>query len=269
MREWLLVGVIWLGCLHGSAQIPFFQKAGLAEPAGTWSHLVFSPGTRLLLPSMLAEDAGFRVRVQTARPYFIKDLSMVRADAIVPISPASGFAVMAGRYGNEYFRETAAALAAGRKLGRRIGAGLVFGLGNSRQMYFGRHSVFRAGGSIHWSKNGTGAGLFFHSELGPGRGLVAGGGLGRDWSDSFYADINFYYQSQLGLATWVSVNYHFLTHAILVLKVETKPLRYSFETGYTLKAYSLLVTGGWHPDLGLSSGFGIQFRKPSGKQADE
>lgn len=279
MRKWLLVCVIWLGCLQVRAQFPFYEGAGVSAAAGTWSHTYFSPGGRIIVPSMLAGSSGFNIRLQAGRPYFLKGLSAMHADLSLAVSPVSGLAFHFSRFGNQFFRETNAAVATGRKIGRRLGIGLAFGLNHHHQVYFGSQTVYSVGGNLHWTHKGTGAGIFYHSSAGlkpgsennavTGKDYIVGGGLGKDWSESLYGDINFYYQAGVGMAGWASMQYRFITPALIAIRVDSRPLRYSFEAGYTLKPYALMVTGGWHPVLGWTPGIAIQFRTPAKKQEHE
>ncbi|MFD2527904.1 hypothetical protein ACFSQD_18920 [Flavihumibacter stibioxidans] len=279
MKLWLVVCIVWLGFLQIRAQLPAFRETGWHASAGSWSHLLFSPAGRLITPSMLAEKPVLAIRTHANRPFFISGLSSVQADASIPVSENAGMALRLDRYGNEFFRETGAALATGLKIGQRIGVGLSFGVKRYRVIYFGSSSVFQAGGSIHWSGNNAIAGFFIHSLInGPHfatpdsnvrNTIIAGTGIGRTWAGSLYTDINFYYFTGEGIAGRASLQYQILSAVLLAMQVETKPLRYGFEAGYTLKEYALMVTTGWQPSLGWSPGIAIHFRKPSKRKENE
>lgn len=251
--------LLWLLCAGLQAQDLFDRSSAVA---GAWSHNFLSPEAGLINPASTAPDSHLVLRIVTIRPYMIPGLSVSRISAqgslMKNISIATGISNLA----NPDFRELQFYMASGRKLGENYSVGISIDVSNSKARGYGGLKNYRALASVARNVNAmhTAVSVFFESSETAGRNFYPGviAGIGKEWAPSFYTDLAMMISARTQVVN-TSLQYIAMSKLLLAIRVISDPMRLDFESGWIYQKLRLSVLGGWHPQLGWSPGFALQY----------
>jgi hypothetical protein len=251
-----------------------FRLNELPASAAIFSSQFASPSAALINPAALANLPGAGLMLFARRPYAIAALSELQMHAAFPLSVSSGVYGGCRRFGTDYFSEICLATGYGLLLSKQLQIGINFQYTTAKPKGFLKNSTLVAGFSANYSGSQFTTGVFFKYGLTnfayiPDRYTMAGLGIGKDWSPQLYTDVLIYFDSAIGWAEVISVQYELAPAWLIALRVETRPFRYTFETGYRRHRLSLRISSEWHPQLGFSPGIVLAYSLSSKNSADD
>lgn len=251
--------LLWLLCAGLQAQ-DLIERSSAA--AGAWSHNFLNPEAALINPAAIPAEAQLVLRLVTIRPYMIPGLSAssISAQSII----MKDFSIAAGinNFANPDFRAIKFYLASGRKLGEDYSVGISIDVANSKVRGYAGLKNYRALASAARNKNAlqTAISVFFESSETESRNFYPGviAGIGKEWSPSFYTDLALMISAKKHVIN-TSLQYIAIAKLIIAIRVISGPMRLDFESGWIYQKLRLSVLGAWHPQLGWSPGFALQY----------
>jgi hypothetical protein len=260
----MLVVFCWLG--PGL----FAQDIGelLPASAGAWSRVFHSPAAALINPAVLGIPADPAIVLMSKRPFLVKDLSAMQLYATHPVTGQGNIFIGCYLFGNPSYTELTLSAGYGLQLNKWLQLGIAAHGTFSKVKGSLRSFAITPAISLQYSKGQTLGGVFMQYRSSPAFSVpapywIAGAGIGRDWSGQLYTDLIVYYSYQNGFNNMVSVQYRVLQAWILVGRVQTRPFRYAFETGYQKHRFSLRICTEWHPQMGFSPGILLNYQAKS------
>jgi hypothetical protein len=271
MQKFFSLFVCFYFLLQAKAQ---FRINELPASAAVCSRHFASPSAALINPAALANLPGAGLVLFARRPYGIAALSELQLHAAFPLSVSSGLYAGCRRFGTDYFSEISLATGYGLLLSKQLQIGVNFQYTTAKPKGFNKTCALIAGLSTGFTTSKFKSALIFKYGLNsfafaPGRYTMAGMGIGKDWSPQLYTDFLIYFDSAIGWAEVIAVQYELVHAWLVVLRVETHPFRYTVETGYQLNRLSLRVSSEWHPQLGFSPGIVLAYTLSSKNSADD
>ena len=251
--------LLWLLCAGLQAQ-DLFDRSSAA--AGAWSHNFLNPEAALINPAALAAEADLVLRIVTTKPYMIPGLSASRISALSSIMKNISIAAGISNLANPDFREMKFYLASGRKLGEDYCVGISLDVLNSKARGYAGLKNYRALASVARNVNTlqTAISVFFESNETKSSNFYPGviAGIGKEWAPSFYTDLALMISARTQVVN-TSLQYMAMSKLLLAIRVISDPMRLDFESGWIYQKLRLSVLGGWHPQLGWSPGFALQY----------
>ena len=251
--------LLWLLCAGLQAQ-DLFERSSAA--AGAWSHNFLNPEAALINPAAIPAEPQMVLRLVTIRPYMIPGLSASRISAQSTIMKDISVAAGISNFANSDFRELKFYLASGRKLGEDFSVGISIDVANNKARGYAGLKTYRALASVarNMSALQTAVSIFFESNETKSRNFYPGviAGIGKEWAPSFYTDLALMISARTQVVN-TSLQYIAMSNLLLAIRVISDPMRLDFESGWIYQKLRLSVLGGWHPQLGWSPGFALQY----------
>lgn len=224
-----------------------------------WSNVFTSPSAALINPAALGARPVSNIVILSKRPYFIKGLSDIQLHAVFPIAVHGGLFIGCRRFGNSSYTELTVSAGYGMRLNKRMQLGIALHYSGRKAGYFRQATALQPTASFQLNQRMYTAGIFCQYQVLTRSGhhepvWATGLGIGKDWSGQLYTDLNVFYGKGMGVTTKVTLQYKVLDAWRLVIRCQTNPLRYGFETGYRKNGISLRVCSDWHPQMGFSPG---------------
>ncbi len=240
----------------------------LPASAGAWSRVFHSPAAALINPAVLGMPSAPAVVLVSKRPFLVKDLSAMQLYATHPDAGQGNIFIGCYRFGNPFYAELTLSAGYGLQLYKWLQLGIAAHGTFSKVKGSVRSFAIMPAISLQYSKGQTLGGIFMQYRSSPALPIpapywIVGAGIGRDWSGQLYTDLILYYSYQNGFNSMVSVQYQVLQAWCLAFRVQTRPFRYSFETGYQKNRFSIRVCTDWHPQMGFSPGILLCYQAKS------
>lgn len=258
--------LILFGCISsGEAQDLITD---IPASASIWSNVFISPSAAMINPAALGASPAANIIILSKRPYFIKGLSDIQLQAVFPVAIHGGLFIGCRRFGNSNYTDLTVSTGYGMRLNKRMQLGIALHYSGRKAGNFRQANALLPMASFQLNQKNYSAGIFCQyqvltrfSHLTPG--WITGFGVGKDWSAQLYTDLNVFYGKGTGINTMVSLQYKVLDAWRIVIRCQTHPLRYGFETGYRKNGISLRVCSDWHPQLGFSPGLMLGYSPKS------
>jgi hypothetical protein len=245
----------------------------LSPGVGLWSHEFSSSSTLALNPAGAIEKNSLEGIILSRKPFLIEGLQAADAFLSKAFENNTVIGFSLHHLGYTGFRETGGAFSLGKSLSDHWRIGVGFGF--SRKTITGIKPIPGFAGSLAIQRMFRGCTMGFiliprqvpeksgkNGKLRPSWII----GLGKDWSEQFYSDVNLYSLPENGLQLSALICYQPLPAWRMAIRVLSHPLRYGFETGYHHRQYSLRVFSDWHPQLGWSPGLLLAFSSSKTRQ---
>jgi len=219
--------------------------------------------------ALLSQYKQFTATVYTEKRFLLNELSLLEAGVVAPASNGA-FGLIATSFGGAAYSQRQAGLAYGRKLGEKLGVGVQFnyyhlhiaGYGNacsvaadvglvytiSKSIMAGLQLKHLAGTSFNYLKNEKKQGVVTAS-------------IGYTPSETFYVSATLVKEKGESLNVQTALQYRVLQKLQLTGGLHTGTSQMFLGAGFKLKQIELGAVASFHPQLGISPGVMLTFKK--------
>ena len=211
----------------------------------------------------------FTATVYTEKRFLLNELSLINAGIVVPHS-GGAFALQASSFGNSAYSQRTAGLAYGRSLGSRLHAGLQFNYTHLHIAGYGNAGGVSADAGLVYvlSENLVAglqlrhlAGTTFSYLKGEKQPRTAAAGIGYTLSDEFFISTTIEKERGQPLSVKVALQYQLLQKLQVTGGIHTGTSNLYFGAGFQLLQMQLHAVASFHPQLGISPGLMLTFKK--------
>ena len=230
------------------------------------------PGHALLFGAnagLLPHYQQLTATVYGEKRFLLNDLSLFEAGLALPAG-AGAFGFQAAAFGSSDYNQSKIGLAYGRHLGGQLSLGVQFnyahhhisGYGNAGSLTADAGLVYQIAGNLMAGLQLTQlAGTAFHylKEESPQRAFEAG--LGFMPSDAFFVSATARKATGEHISVRAAIQYKLLQKLLVTGGIETANTALYVGAGYQLGFVQLDAVAHWHPQLGISPGVMLTFKK--------
>lgn len=211
----------------------------------------------------------FTATVFTEKRFNLNELSLIDAGVVVP-SSSGAFGLQVSSFGNWGYSQRTAGLAYGRSLGSRLHAGLQFnythlhmaGYGNAGGVSADAGFVYLISDKLVGGLQLTHlAGTTLNYLKGEKQPRTAAAGIGYTPSDELYMSTTIAMETGQPISVEVALQYQVLKKLQLSGGLHTGTSNLYFGAGFQLGQMQLHGVASFHPQLGISPGIMLSFKK--------
>lgn len=261
MRGCCAIGCLFISIMLKGQLNAFHELHPAASPLS--KHFI-SPTAFFLFPASLGFESAYAVRLSADRPFFVPGLSSTSIGGILPIFSGTALGLSFSSSGNDHLKYFEPVIALGQKVSANCSIGALFKFKHVAVRSLGSFSIPMCGISLRRNFRGWQSGITFSVEKNqvPVNRLsyATSFGIGKDWSEELYTDINFITWSG-GKSVFSSFRYLGISAIVIGVSWQSKPGQYAFEAGWQLRGWQICVHSKWHPQIGWSPGISFSYRK--------
>ena len=218
---------------------------------------------------LLPQYKIFTATAYTEKRFMLNELSLVSAGIVLPVSEGA-FGLQASSFGNWVYSQRKVGMGYGRSLGEGLNAGVQFNYTHLHIAGYGNAGSLSAdvGFIYHVSENIVAglqlsnlAGTSFSSAKGDKMPGSAAAVIGYTLSDAFYISAGVAKELGQPLSVQVALQYQVLQKLQLTGGLETGRSNLYMGAGFQIMQMQLDAVASFHPQLGISPGLMLTFKK--------
>lgn len=265
LKHLLVMALAWAGNKGHAQVVAVSGYSGAGAYRQTPQHALLAGAHVGLLPLYKT----FTATVYTEKRFNLNELSLINAGIIVPVSNGS-YGLQLSSFGGSAYSQRKAALGYGRSLGSRMHVGLQFNYMHLHMAGYGNvGSVSADAGLVYQISDKLVAGLQLSHLAGTASNYLKGerqprtaaAGIGYAPSDEFYISTSIVKEAGQPLGIEAALQYQVLQKLQVTGGLHSGNSNLYVGAGFQLLQMQLHAVASFHPQLGISPGIMLTFKK--------